>query len=148
VRWSGRGAGRERVANGPYVARAAAESSGTEHAAPAVGRRRARQDRSPSVYSNSSADEPNFIYNELSSGDAGAKDYLKYVGRLFDDDEDGGTFKIISVCDMQRVRARRSTNVVYAFKYIDINGDPQDFLYTPVREMLNSYWCKWKVIAT
>lgn len=49
---------------------------------------------------------------------------------------------------MRKIGARRSTNTVYAFKYIDVNGDSEDFLYTPVREMLNSYWCKWQPVVT
>ena len=95
--------------------------------------------------SESSSDEPSYNYVDLMTSDAGASDYMKYVGRLFDDSEDGGTFKVLNVCDMQKVGARRSTNIVYAFKYINVDDDgDDDVLHTPVREMLNSYWCKWK----
>lgn len=41
------------------------------------------------------------------------------------------------------VGARRSENIVYAFKYVNIIGDESDFLHTPVREMPKSYWCKY-----
>lgn len=143
MQWSGRGTGRERVPDVPYVS-----NTGSNGApAPARGRKR-RPDRSPSVSSESSSDGPSFTYVELSNSDAGAVEYMKYVGRLFDDDEDGGTFKIVSVCDMRKVGTRRSTNVVYAFKYVNIDDDSGEFLYTPVREMLNSYWCKWKAVAS
>jgi hypothetical protein len=49
---------------------------------------------------------------------------------------------------MRKVGSRRSTNVVYAFKCVNIDDESSEFLYTPVREMLNSYWCKWKVVAS
>jgi hypothetical protein len=45
---------------------------------------------------------------------------------------------------MHKVGSRISTNTEYALKYVDIDGDSDDFMYTPVREMLNSCWCKWK----
>ena len=65
------------------------------------------------------------------------------MGRKFKDVEDGGTFVILAVCEMQKLYGRRSTNVVYAFKYVDVDGDQSDYQYTPVRELLNSYWCQW-----
>lgn len=149
MRWSGRGAEREKVSNVPYTgdAEAAPTVAVGARVPPAALSRKRQQERSPSVSSASSSDEPSFEYLELSASDSGAVNYVKYIGRIFDDDEDGGTFKIISVCDMRKVGARRSTNTVFAFKYIDVSGDPEDFLYTPVREMLNSYWCKWKTNA-
>ena len=148
MKWSGRGGGHERVSDVPYVSTALPSGSASGAASSCVSSRKRRQDRSPSVSSESSSDGTVFEYVDLSAADTGASDYMKYVGRSFDDSEDGGTFKVLSVCDMRRVGARRSTNTVYAFKYIDMNGDDDDFLYTPVREMLNSYWCKWKVLDT
>jgi hypothetical protein len=73
-------------------------------------------------------------------------DFLKYVGRTFEDTDDGGSFKITGVCEMRKTRGRKSTNKVYAFKYVSIEAvaDDLDALeYTPARELLNCYWCKW-----
>jgi hypothetical protein len=38
---------------------------------------------------------------------------------------------------------RQSTNIVYAFKYANVD-DGSEVHYTPVTEILNSYWAKWK----
>ena len=140
VQWSGRGGGREQISDVPYVAvgRHAIEPP------PSNNRRRRRSPSVESASSNSSASEsPLYDYIELLQSNGPERDYFKYVGRKFKDDEDGELYMVAAVCDMRKVGARRSSNIVYAFKYIAIDGDDNDFQYTPVREMLNSYWCKW-----
>lgn len=67
-----------------------------------------RQDRSTSVASKSSYDGQLFHYIDPTPGDIGAVDYLKYVGRYFEDER---TFKIFSICEMRNIGARRSTNI-------------------------------------
>ena len=37
---------------------------------------------------------------------------------------------------------------MYAYKYVDVTGDPTDYQYTPVREMLNSYCVRWLDVDT
>lgn len=104
-----------------------------------------RRERSPSVSSASDSSDESFEYPELSNSDSRCRDYVKYVGRIFDDDDDGGAFQILSINEMRRIGAtRRSTNIVFAFKYVALDGPPDEYLYTPVREMLNSYWCNWR----
>jgi hypothetical protein len=76
MQWSGRGAGRERNADVPYVPKTG--SNGAPAPAPV---RKRRQDRSPSVSSQSSSDGPSFTYIKLSNADAGAVEYVKYVAR-------------------------------------------------------------------
>ena len=142
MQWSGRRGRRENIPNVPYVV--------TGEAVVGVRGRKRHQERSPSVSSSSSSssDEPEFEYTEFSISDSNARDYVKYIGRVFDDDEDGGTYQIKAICDMRKVGGRRSTNIVFAFKYAAIDGpNVNDELYTPVREMLNSCWCKWRPAA-
>lgn len=150
MKWSGRRARRERVSNVPYVANRDAspprEARAADVETPVRNRRKRRQERSPSTASSSSSssDEPEYEYIEFDITDSNARDYVKYIGRIFDDDDDGGTYQILAICDMRKVGGRRSTNIVHAFKYITVDGHADDYLYTPVREMLNSYWCKWR----
>lgn len=139
VQWSGRGGGHEQISNVPYVA-----VGGPAIEPPSSNNRRRR--RSPSVDSastDSASEAPLYDYIELGQSNGPERDYFKYVGRKFKDDEDGELYMVVAVCDMRKVGARRSSNIVYAFKYVAIDSDDNDFQYTPAREMLNSYWCKW-----
>jgi hypothetical protein len=149
MRWSGRGGDPPNISDVPFVSNSNVtpplQILGTQPVVRKNRKRRADRSPSPIASSDSEPDEDIYNYVDLTTADPGARDYImKYVGKMFDDDDDGGTFRVSSVCAMQKVGGRRSSNTEYAFKYVDIDGDSDDFLYTPVREMLNSCWCKWK----
>lgn len=154
VQWSARGRGLENVASEPYVTVGPTSVGPTALPAP---QRQQRQGSNAAavaapapVVDESSSEEEEDIYEyiDLEPSFGPESTFFKYVGRQFKDDADGGTFEVAAVCDMRRRGARRSTNVIYAFKYFDIDGDDGDFDYTPCREMLNSYWCKWISVDT
>lgn len=156
VQWSGHGAASE-VVNVPYVAAGAATASpNTASASAAAVPRGRRRPRSPSPAPSSAGDADDdcqsidqFIYVDVSASDGPAvSDYFKYVGRTFDDTDDGGSFKIIGVCEMKKACGRNSTNKVYAFKYSAADcaaatDDHDEMEYTPARELLNCSWCRW-----
>lgn len=153
VQWSGRGRGLQNVAPEPYITIDPTSVGPTAEPAPQAQRRQrsnaaAAAPAPPSSDEASSDEEPGYQYIDLDPSFGPEADFFKYVGRKFKDDVDGGTFEVVAVCDMRRIGARRSTNVVYAFKYFDIDGDADEFDYTPCREMLNSYWCKWISMST
>ena len=84
-----------------------------------------------------------YDYIDLIPTNGPERDFFRYVGRHFEDEDAGDTFKICGVCDMRKVGSRKSSYIVYAFKYVNVDGDQSDIEYTPARELLNSYWCKW-----
>jgi hypothetical protein len=147
VKWSGRRGGHEIVAATPFVTNdtAANNNNMTNQAAPQQRRRRRRSPSVSSDDSNSSGEDlPQYRYIDLEISSSGlARDYFKYVNRTFDDVNDGGTFRVIGICEMQKLQGRKSANIVYAFKYVDVE-DENEVHYTPVTETLNSYWAKWK----
>jgi hypothetical protein len=151
VQWSGRGHGRNNIEDAPYVCVGMNDAA---FAAPVACSDRQRNCRkkfnsiSEEGKDSSSDDEPRYDYIPLQSSCGPESDYFKYVGRKFSDSADGGTFEVTGICDMRKEGARRSTNIVYAFQYVNIDGDREDFLYTPVREMLNSYWCRWLAVES
>lgn len=93
--------------------------------------------------SDTDDDEECYHYIDLPVTRAASHDYFKYVDRRFVDEEDGTEYRVLGLCEMRKAGARKnSSNIVYAFKYIG-TGEGAEFEYTPVREMLNSYWCRW-----
>ncbi len=144
VRWSGRSGRHEVIASTPYTV---ADATTNSTAATNVSASRRRRRRSPSTSESSSSSEedgPQYRYIDIELASSGlARDHFKYVNRTFEDVEDGGIFRVIGVCEMRKLRGRNSTNIVYAFKYIDIENE-SEVHYTPVTEILNSYWAKWK----
>ncbi len=152
VQWSGRGRNNTSTSSVPYVCSDPSGACAAPVIVEAPRRRRAvnvtvAQD-SDNESAASSEDETCFEYIDVDVSGGVSRDFFKYIGREFDDSQDGGTFRIIGICEMRRVGFRKSSNVVCAFKYIDINGDVDDFLYTPIGEMLSCSWCKWKSEST
>ncbi len=69
--------------------------------------------------------------------------YFSYVQRRFEDIDEGGVYEVVGVVEMRSRNKRQSSNKVYAFKYIYVDDPKSTPEYTPVIEILNSYWCKW-----
>jgi hypothetical protein len=156
VQWSGRGRmSNTSSSNVPYVS---VDSSGATVAPitymQAPRRRRASRFEAKTAGtdsdsdSDSSEDVPTFEYVDVDVSSGVSRDFFKYIGREFDDSQDGGSFRIVGICEMHRIGTRKSSNIVCVFKYVDTNGDAEDFLYTPIGEMLSCSWCKWKSDTT
>ena len=130
----------------------AEEDGGDDEASARERRRKRRRVEGPPVSDSCSdsddSDMPEYEYIDVTDSAGAARDFFVKVGRKFEDTDDGGTFKILGVCAMRKRFGRRSTNTVYAYTYVDVTGDQSDYQYTPVREILNSYWVRWLDVDT
>lgn len=79
MQWSGRGSGREKVSNVPYISSAGstAASAASIGRVGTIGRKR-QSERSPSLSSESSSDEPSYNYIDLLASD-GKVSYFKFT---------------------------------------------------------------------